>query len=38
MASTGRCPARYRIIFKPTHAAAVVEVLAILLRTEKTYR
>lgn len=29
---------RYRIIFKPTHATRTVEVLAILLRNEKTYR
>ena len=29
---------RYRIIFKPTHATQTVEVLAILLRNEKTYR
>ena len=29
---------RYRIIFKPIHATHVVEVLAILLRNEKTYR
>jgi mRNA-degrading endonuclease RelE of RelBE toxin-antitoxin system len=29
---------RYRIIFKPLHAAATVEVLTVLLRNEKTYR
>jgi mRNA-degrading endonuclease RelE of RelBE toxin-antitoxin system len=29
---------RYRIIFKPIHAARIVEVLAVLLRNEKTYR
>lgn len=29
---------RYRIIFKPTHATRIVEVLAVLLRNEKTYR
>jgi mRNA-degrading endonuclease RelE of RelBE toxin-antitoxin system len=29
---------RYRIIFKPVHAARTVEVLAVLLRNEKTYR
>jgi len=29
---------RYRIIFKPTYATHVVDVLAILLRSEKTYR
>ena len=29
---------RYRIIFKPIHSALVVEVLAVLLRNERTYR
>ncbi len=29
---------RYRIIFKPTHATRIVDVLAVLLRNEKTYR
>jgi mRNA-degrading endonuclease RelE of RelBE toxin-antitoxin system len=29
---------RYRIIFKPIHPASTVEVLAVLLRNEKTYR
>ncbi len=29
---------RYRIIFKPNHGARVVEVLAILLRSESTCR
>lgn len=29
---------RYRIIFKPVHAGKTVEVLAILIRSEKTYR
>jgi mRNA-degrading endonuclease RelE of RelBE toxin-antitoxin system len=29
---------RYRIIFEPMHAAHVVNVLAILVRNEKTYR
>jgi AbrB family looped-hinge helix DNA binding protein len=29
---------RYRIIFKPIHTTRTVEVLAILLRNEKTYR
>jgi mRNA-degrading endonuclease RelE of RelBE toxin-antitoxin system len=29
---------RYRIIFKPIHATRIVEVLAVLLRNEKTYR
>jgi mRNA-degrading endonuclease RelE of RelBE toxin-antitoxin system len=29
---------RYRIIFKPIHPAKTVEVLAVLLRNEKTYR
>jgi mRNA-degrading endonuclease RelE of RelBE toxin-antitoxin system len=29
---------RYRIIFKPSHSALTVEVLAILLRNEATYR
>jgi mRNA-degrading endonuclease RelE of RelBE toxin-antitoxin system len=29
---------RYRIIFKPLHVARTVEVLAVLLRNEKTYR
>jgi len=29
---------RYRIIFKPIHATRVVEVLAILLRNERTYQ
>jgi mRNA-degrading endonuclease RelE of RelBE toxin-antitoxin system len=29
---------RYRIIFKPIHPTNTVEVLAVLLRNEKTYR
>jgi mRNA-degrading endonuclease RelE of RelBE toxin-antitoxin system len=29
---------RYRIIFKPIHATRTVEVLAILLRNERTYQ
>ena len=29
---------RYRIIFKPIHASRIVEVLAVLLLNEKTYR
>jgi len=29
---------RYRIIFKPSHATRTVEVLAVLLRNEHTYR
>jgi mRNA-degrading endonuclease RelE of RelBE toxin-antitoxin system len=29
---------RYRIIFKPVHATNTVDVLAVLLRNEKTYR
>ena len=29
---------RYRIIFRPVHATGTVDVLAILLRNEKTYR
>jgi len=29
---------RYRIIFKPVHATFAVEVLAVLLRNESTYR
>jgi len=29
---------RYRIIFKPAHATLTVDVLAILIRSEKTYR
>jgi len=29
---------RYRIIFKPVHSTHTVEVLAVLLRNEKTYR
>lgn len=29
---------RYRIIFKPIHSTNTVEVLAVLLRNEKTYR
>ena len=29
---------RYRIIFKPVHAAKIVEVLAVLLRNERTYK
>jgi mRNA-degrading endonuclease RelE of RelBE toxin-antitoxin system len=29
---------RYRIIFRPIHATHTVEVLAILLRNERTYR
>jgi len=29
---------RYRIIFRPIHATHTVEVLAILLRNESTYR
>ena len=29
---------RYRIIFKPIHAAHTVEVLLVLLRDERTYR
>ena len=29
---------RYRIIFKPIHAAHTVEVLSVLLRDERTYR
>jgi mRNA-degrading endonuclease RelE of RelBE toxin-antitoxin system len=29
---------RYRIIFKPVHPTKTVEVLAVLLRNEKTYR
>lgn len=29
---------RYRIIFKPVHATLTVEVLAVLLRNENTYR
>jgi mRNA-degrading endonuclease RelE of RelBE toxin-antitoxin system len=29
---------RYRIIFKPIHPTRTVEVLAVLLRNEKTYR
>lgn len=29
---------RYRIIFKPIHPANTVDVLAVLLRNEKTYR
>ena len=29
---------RYRVIFKPIHATNTVEVLAVLLRNEKTYR
>ncbi len=29
---------RYRIIFKPVHTTRTVEVLAILLRNERTYR
>ena len=29
---------RYRIIFKPSHATRTVEVLAVLLRNERTYQ
>jgi len=29
---------RYRVIFKPIHTARIVEVFAVLLRNEKTYR
>jgi mRNA-degrading endonuclease RelE of RelBE toxin-antitoxin system len=29
---------RYRIIFKPSHSTNTVEVLAVLLRNEQTYR
>jgi mRNA-degrading endonuclease RelE of RelBE toxin-antitoxin system len=29
---------RYRIIFRPIHATATVEVLLVLLRNEKTYK
>ena len=29
---------RYRIIFKPSHATRIVEVLAVLLRNEHTYQ
>ena len=29
---------RYRILFKPVHPANTVDVLAVLLRNEKTYR
>jgi mRNA-degrading endonuclease RelE of RelBE toxin-antitoxin system len=29
---------RYRIIFKPIHTTHTVDVLAVLLRSEKTYR
>jgi mRNA-degrading endonuclease RelE of RelBE toxin-antitoxin system len=29
---------RYRIIFKPIHSTSTVEVLAVLLRNERTYR
>lgn len=29
---------RYRIIFKPVHATHIVEVLAVLLRNEATYK
>jgi len=29
---------RYRIIFMPTHATRTVEVLAVLLRNEGTYK
>jgi len=29
---------RYRIIFKPVHSTNTVDVLAVLLRNEKTYR
>ena len=29
---------RYRIIFRPVHSKHTVEVFAILLRNEKTYR
>jgi len=29
---------RYRIIFKPVHPTNTVDVLAVLLRNEKTYR
>ena len=29
---------RYRVIFKPIHAMHTVDVLAVLLRSEKTYR
>jgi mRNA-degrading endonuclease RelE of RelBE toxin-antitoxin system len=33
-----RVSGRYRIIFKPVHADRVVEVLAVLLRNERTYK
>jgi len=33
-----RVSGRYRIIFKPIHSTNTVEVLAVLLRNEKTYR
>jgi len=29
---------RYRIVFKPIHSTNTVELLAVLLRNEKTYR
>ena len=29
---------RYRIIFKPVYSTSTVEVLAVLLRNERTYR
>jgi mRNA-degrading endonuclease RelE of RelBE toxin-antitoxin system len=29
---------RYRVILKPIHTARIVEVFAVLLRNEKTYR
>jgi mRNA-degrading endonuclease RelE of RelBE toxin-antitoxin system len=29
---------RYRVIFKPTHPSRTVEVLAVLLRNERTYK
>ena len=29
---------RYRIIFEPNHATSTVDVLAVLLRNERTYR
>jgi len=29
---------RYRVIFKPTHATRTVDVLAVLLRNEATYK
>jgi len=33
-----RVVSRYRLIFIPFHQERIVEIVAILLRTEKTYR